>query len=89
MSRRDGRLLRVETDAEGNPTAFSPPDGMPRQEVLSRLTHWREWIGVLDGEPERDIWRVQTRCGVCEIHRLRQPVAKADEPVWLLYAWAD
>ena len=41
------------------------------QPILSILAHHREWIGVLDGEPERDVWLVETPDGICELHRSR------------------
>jgi hypothetical protein len=30
-------------------------------------------VGILDGEPERDIWHVLTARGACELHHLRLP----------------
>jgi len=87
VNRLDGRLIAVETDGDGNPVAFTLPDGQPPQAILNHLAYWREWIGVLEGEPERDVWWVRTPRGICEIHCLRQPTAETE--VWLLHAWGD
>lgn len=90
MSRQQGRLIDVKADAEGNPVAFSLPDGSAMQTVVAYLSYWREWIGVLDGEPERDVWCVETTHGICEIHCLRSPLGTEDSPeTWLLHAWED
>lgn len=101
MSRLDGRPITVETDRDGNPIAFTLPDGSSRQSILSHLTYWREWIGILDGEPERDIWWVETTHGICEIHCLRYlPSGESGtgdtrrqvtllKEMWLLHAWED
>jgi len=96
IARRDGRTLTAVTqDADGRPVAFALPAGPATQtlHVLQVLDHWREWIGILDGEPERDIWRVETDTGgICELHHLRPPTtAEADPPTatWLLHGWED
>jgi hypothetical protein len=87
VSRLDGRPIRVKTDIEGRPIAFLLPDGSPEQKIFRRLAYWREWIGVLDGEPERDIWRVETiQGGICEIHCLN-PIQAAE--TWILHGWED
>jgi hypothetical protein len=86
MSRLDGRIISVETDSDGNPIAFILP-GSPRDEVRQQLTYWREWIGILSGEPERDVWRVQTPRGICEIHCLRP--ATVTTAMWVLHSWED
>ncbi len=57
--------------------------------VLSRLSHWREWVGALDGEPERDVWLIELTVGVCEVHCLRQPTQKATSDHWILHRWED
>jgi len=49
VNRLDGRLIAVETDGDGNPVAFTLPDGQPPQAILNHLAYWREWIGVLEG----------------------------------------
>lgn len=90
MSRLDGRRIAVETDTDGNPIAFVIADQQEPQPVLHTLAYWREWIGILDGEPERDIWRVETPRGICEIHNLRYPRSKNEwSKTWLLHAWED
>ena len=59
--------------------------------VTNVAARHREWIGVLDGEPERDIWHVDTPRGPCELHHLRHPSAEEDEPdgYWILFRWED
>lgn len=95
MSRLDGRPVQVETDEEGKPLAITFPGATSPERVLLPLAFWREWIGVLDGEPERDIWRVVVKRGVCEIHCLRFPSSvfdgrtPMDKEMWLLHAWED
>ena len=96
MSRLDGRMIQVETDGDGNPTAFTLPGGTLCQKVINYISYWREWIGILEGEPERDIWWVQTEGGICEIHCLRylttdkpDKQAASRESMWLIHAWED
>ncbi len=92
MSRRDGRSLGVTCDGVGEPTAILLP-GSPRSlPVLARLRHWREWIGSLEGEPERDIWIVETERGICELHCLRACPGEEEPPEggeWVLARWKD
>ena len=61
--------------------------------VLTVGRHWREWIGVLANEPERDIWQVEIEIGVCEIHFLKYhtpPRGQDAEPAgWQIYRWED
>lgn len=79
MSRIANRPVSVEIDpATGEPLRV---DGIVVRRVLD---HWREWIGILQGEPERDLWRLEleTPRGICEVHFL--------EPNhWLLARWED
>jgi hypothetical protein len=91
MSRLDGRYLTVETDPRGRPTQFTP-HGDRAVPVTGWSKHWREWIGVLDGQPERAIWQVVTEQGACELHHLRQPTDEDEEPAggeWVLFRWED
>lgn len=89
MSRRVDRPVRVRADAAGMPLEV---EGVP---VRRCHDHWREWIGVHDGEPERDIWLAELGSGVCELHRLRwlssddDPERDDGEGRWLLHAWRD
>ena len=77
MSRIVSRPVSVETDpATGEPLRV---DGVAVRRVLD---HWREWIGILQGEPERDLWRLETPHGICEVHC----VAPSH---WLLARWED
>ena len=90
MSRRDGRRVVVTCDAGGVPQSLALPGAYHALPVLARMEHWREWLGALDGEPERDVWRVETQQGVCELHRLRPPSEEeTGEGEWLLHAWED
>lgn len=91
MSRRAGHSVVVEVDEEGKPDRLhlaggerDPPhrpasSAAPVVPVLRILTYHREWIGVLDSEPERDVWLVETTDGICELHRLRDPARAAAE----------
>ena len=103
MSRLDGRPVSVQADADEKPVALciGNPDTDPLP-VVRYLTYWREWIGILDGEPERDVWRVETPRGICELHCLRylsppqhaEAAGTADPDMvvqkqWLLYRWED
>ena len=91
MSRIDGRYVMVETDTEGRPLSLLPRGERTPVAVEGWARHWREWVGILDGEPERDIWHVLTGRGACELHHLRQPTADSDEPEgqWVLWRWDD
>ncbi len=92
MSRLDGRPAHVACDAAGRPAAFTLADETRPVPVAAVLDHFREWIGALDGEPERDVWQVETARGVCELHHLRHPTEDVNDPVggdWLLFRWED
>jgi len=85
MSRRVDRSVDVRLDVSGVPVEV---DGL----LVGRVCeHWREWIGIHDGEPERDIWLVEIGGAVGELHCLRWPVDDNDDPPgrWLLHAWRD
>ena len=45
--------------------------GQVRLPVVGIVDAWREWYDVLGGEPERDVWILETERGICEIHGLR------------------
>ncbi len=80
MSRITNRPVNVETDPDtGEPLRV---DGIVVRRVLD---HWREWIGILQGEPERDLWRLETPRGICEVHQLQIKSASC----WLLARWED
>lgn len=85
MSRRAEREARVDADAHGVPRAV---DGFP---IRRRLDHWREWIGIHDGEPQRDVWLVETDRGLCELHYLCHPDGDRDLAPgrWIVHAWKD
>ena len=91
MSRLDGRYADVQTDSLGRPTQFVASGS--RQEVVVHgwASHHREWIGVLDGEAQRDVWLVATNRGVCELHRLSRPKSDEDEGdfEWVLFRRED
>ena len=96
MSRLDGRPAQVACDAAGRPVAFILAGEKRPVTVAAVLDHFREWIGALEGEPQRDVWQVETaHCGVCELHHLRHPSHDSDEDngdkagAWLLYRWED
>lgn len=61
------------------------PEGAPcwvnGWEVLHVHSFHREWIGALEGEPERDVWKVETARGILELHRVRESwtLAKAED----------
>lgn len=80
MSRLDGRPVEVTCDTAGRPEVFTITGESCSLTVRAVFDHWREWIGALDGEPERDVWQVETVRGVCELHHLRHPTEGADEP---------
>ena len=90
MSRRVNEPVLVDCNTEGEPCAVRFAVSTHSFKVLVRLSHWREWIGVLDGEPERDVWMVQLPQGICELHCLRYPLTEPPSPEnWLLYRWED
>ena len=91
MSRLDGRYADVKQDGAGGLTGFVIRGERDVVAVTGVAEHHREWIGVLEGEPERDVWRVDTPRGSCELHHLRQPTAEDEEPdgYWLIFRWDD
>lgn len=93
MSRRDGRRVVVTCDGEGRPAAFVLPGSRRSLPILGPTGHWREWIGILEGEPERDVWRVETPLGVCELHCLKHATEDDEDHggagEWLLFGWED
>jgi hypothetical protein len=48
-------------------------------EVLHVHSHHREWIGALEGEPERDVWKVETARGILELHHIQESWILAKE----------
>lgn len=93
MSRRARRPVTVTCDPDGAPIALFLPGDREALPVLGLVAYWREWIGVLEGEPERDVWRVETPRGVCELHCLRRPPSEGEEEgapgEWILDRWED
>ena len=91
MSRLDGRWAHVECDGQGHPARFMLAGTKAAVSILGIRGHWREWLGALDGEPERDIWQVETPPGVCELHCLREPGEEEEGAggQWLLFRWED
>ena len=90
MSRRVQCPVQVACDPGSRPLCLTLSGASVP--VLGVVSHWREWFGVGEGEPERDVWRVETPRGVCELHCLRHPTEAEPEPAsgsWLLWAWED
>jgi hypothetical protein len=93
MSRRvngpEGMPTEVTTDEWNRPLTV---EGEP---VLRRLAYFREWIGILDGEPQLDVWRVETPSGICELHFRSYPNGEEEKNaldpacVWILARWED
>ncbi len=85
MSRLVQQPVEVETTGcdGGPPVAFRLRDGRCFT-VASVLDSWREWFGVLEGEPERDVWQVETPAGFAELH-----CVYGQSGQWLLHAWLD
>ena len=87
MSRRVCLPVRVACTPEDEPVAIGFEGDLPAGRgkpylvpIRARISHWREWVGVLDGEPERDVWQVETALGVCELHCLRyHPCGQGDQ----------
>ena len=91
MSRLDGRYADVAVDDEAKPRSFIIRGDRSTISVTGIAKHWREWIGILNGNAERDIWHVETPRGTCELHNLRQPTVKDTEPTgyWMIFRWED
>lgn len=98
MSRIVQIPIGVECDADGQPVSLVIEHKLPLYPVLHHLAHWREWIGVLDGEPQRDVWKIEIERGVCEIHYLSFPKdgeSESDPALgeriseWVLARWED
>lgn len=89
-----GRPVSVTMDTQGIPLLM---EDMP---ILDISDHYREWVGILEGLPQVDIWRVRTAQGIGELHFVCHPVASppdkenhllVTQPVghWLLVRWED
>jgi hypothetical protein len=81
-----GRPVAVETDEQNRPLVVA---GSP---VLRRHARGREWVGVLGGEPQRDVWLVETERGLFELHYLCHPAGDEDPTpggAWLLIRRMD
>ena len=91
MSRLDRRYADVQTDALGRPIQFTASGSRQEVTVHGWASHHREWIGVLDGEAQRDVWLIATNRGVCELHRLSRPKADDDDGdcEWVLFRKED
>lgn len=91
MSRLDGRYTQVTLNSMAAPAGFTISGERSPIAVTGVVEHFREWIGVLDGELERDVWRVDTPHGTCELHHLKHPCAEDAEPQgeWILFRWED
>lgn len=91
MSRLDGRWADVRCDGLGRPTGFVPSGNRTEVAVLDWASHHREWIGLLDGEAQRDVWLVATDKGTYELHRLSRPQSDEDEDggEWVLFRRED
>ena len=91
MSRIDGRWATVACGEDGQPASVQVRGERSPWEVLRIVSHWREWLGALEGEPERDIWHVLTARGGCELHGLCPPSAGEEAPPaqWVLWRWDD
>lgn len=85
MSRRLSRPVDVQCDSAGTPVSIIA-DRSPLP-VCTIIDDWREWFGAVFGEPERDVWVVETPAGVYELHCVRYPSSDASEQAlgqWLL-----
>ena len=71
MSRSLNRSIEVECDEIGVPAFILA--GRASLPVRSIIDGWREWFGAIFGEPERDVWIVETGRGVYELHCVRFP----------------
>lgn len=95
MSRRAAKFVQVLCTPEGVPAVIVT--GRTRLLVCGVADRWREWFDVLDGEPEHEVWVLDTDGGVCEVHGLRpcpsteSPPGEEDVPCaeWLLCRWED
>lgn len=89
MSRIINEAVSVACDESGFPVSFV----WQGRRCFARDAgeRFREWIGALQGEPERDIWRLDTQQGICELHFLHPPIMDGDalDGDWLLYRWED
>ena len=88
MSRIDGRLVSADCDENGLPQRLVLPDGFSLS-VIAIRDYWREWFDPIGGEPERDVWQLDTDAGHLELHGLRDSLDAATVRQWLLYRWED
>lgn len=90
MSRRVNIPVIVHCNHRGEPVAVTIGRTATPLPVLERCSHWREWFGILEGEPQRDVWKVHLPNGICELHCLRHPLAEHASPgEWILHRWED
>lgn len=73
------------------PAAIVFLDGTPSLPVVRVLGFHRQWVGILQGEPERDVWCVETGRGIARLYGIRRQTADGEGEVagWLLHAWED
>jgi len=71
MSRCLGRPVKVQCDGRGVPAFILT--GRASLPICGIIDGWREWFGAIFGEPERDVWIVDTPKGVYELHCIRFP----------------
>ncbi len=96
VSRLDVRPILVDCDEAGCPIAFRGLGAAHPLPIRTVVDHRREWLGALDGEPECDVWVVETPAGVVELRRLRHPdggedgtEGPRDADQWGLHRWED
>lgn len=91
------RCVTVTTRVpSGEPCALVLPaerGGVAKVCIITRcLSYQRRYVNAAQGEPEVDIWQIETEDGrLGELHRLRassdSDTARAEE--WRLYRWLD
>ena len=72
MSRCLSRSVDVRCNAKGVPVSILA--GRAYLPVCEVVDEWREWFGSVFGEPERDVWIVDTPKGIYELHHVGFPV---------------
>jgi hypothetical protein len=68
-------------------------------DVTAVRDYWREWFNIVQGEPERDVWQVETGRGLLELHHVLPPLGTAMSAAvddtgdtndkWFLARWED
>lgn len=89
MSRLVNLPVEVETDENSRPVSVLLPGHREPLMVADLGSYWVEWIGILQGEPEREIFQAKVGSGICELHCLRKHGDRSKPGDWVIHRLMD